>query len=69
LNLAIVWQLLLLGLTVYVPFLQTPFDTYGLPWQDWLIVITLSLTILPVLELAKWMVRHGWFAQRDCHTP
>jgi P-type Ca2+ transporter type 2C len=58
LNLAIVWELILLGLIVYVPFLQHPFGTYGLPWNDWLIIAVLSSTIMPVLEIAKWFVRH-----------
>ena len=61
LNLAIFWELLLLGLILYVPFLQIPFHTYGLSTADWLIVGFLSLTVSPVLEVAKWMVRHGWF--------
>ena len=46
---------------VYVPWLQVPFETFGLPLQDWLIVIGAALTISPVLEIAKWMERKGWF--------
>ena len=61
LNLAIVWELLLLTLIVYLPFLHQPFGTFALPLQDWLIVIALAFTVSPVLELAKWMVRKGWF--------
>ena len=61
LNLAIVWELALLALIVYVPVLHEPFGTFALPMEDWIIVIALSLTILPVLELAKWMERRGWF--------
>jgi len=44
-----------------VPFLQTPFSTFGLQPMQWAVVIGLSLTILPVMELAKWMQRRGWF--------
>ncbi len=61
LNLAVAWELLLLGLIVYVPFLHQPFGTFSLPPVDWIIIIALSLTISPVLELAKWMERRGWF--------
>jgi Ca2+-transporting ATPase len=61
LNLAVAWELLLLGLIVYVPFLHKPFGTFSLPLLDWVIIIALSLTISPVLELAKWMERRGWF--------
>ena len=61
LNLAVAWELLLLVLIVYVPFLHQPFGTFSLPLVDWIIIILLSLTISPVLELAKWMERRGWF--------
>jgi len=61
LNLAIVWELSLLAVILYLPVLQRPFGTFALPGLDWAIVIVLSLTIVPVLELAKWMQRRGWF--------
>jgi len=63
LNVAILWELALLGLIVYLPFLHGPLGTFSLPWVDWLIVAGLSLTISPVLELAKWMERRGWFGK------
>ncbi len=63
LNLAIVWELLLLLLIIYVPFLHDAFGTFYLPAVDWLIVIALAATISPVLELAKWMERRGWFGK------
>ena len=55
------WELVLLALIVYVPVLNGPFDTFRLPLADWAIVIVLSLTVSPVLELVKWMERRGWF--------
>jgi Ca2+-transporting ATPase len=61
LNLAIVSELLLLVPIVYLPVLHEPFGTFSLPLVDWIIIIALSLTISPVLELAKWMERRGWF--------
>ena len=57
LNRAILWELLLLVLIVYVPFLQGAFGTYALKLEDWLIIVALSLTVSPVLELAKWLER------------
>jgi Ca2+-transporting ATPase len=63
LNLAILWEMALLAVIVYVPFLQTPFNTFSLTLVDWAIVIALSLTIMPVLELAKWLERRGWFGK------
>ena len=61
LNLAIVAELILLAPIIYLPVLHEPFGTFSLPLVDWIIVVVLSLTISPVLELAKWMERRGWF--------
>jgi P-type Ca2+ transporter type 2C len=63
LNRAIVWEMLLLALIVHVPALHRPFGTFSLPLLDWAIVIGLALTIAPVLDLAKWMERRGWFGK------
>jgi Ca2+-transporting ATPase len=61
LNLAIMWELLVLGMIIYVPFLHDMFGTFRLPPSDWLIVIVLAFSVSPVLELGKWMARRGWF--------
>lgn len=61
LNLSIVWEMLLLVIIIYLPFLQGAFHTFALPGVDWLIVFALAITVVPVLELGKWMVRRGWF--------
>jgi Ca2+-transporting ATPase len=63
LNLAIVWELFMLGLILYVPFLQKAFGTFGLSMMDWLIIIVMAFTVSPVLELSKWMERRGWFGE------
>ncbi len=63
LNLSIVWELLLLILIVYLPFLHEPFGTFSLPLVDWAIVVGLAVTVVPVLEAAKWMERRGWFGK------
>ena len=63
LNAAIIWEIGLLLLIIYLPFLHEAFSTYSLPFMDWLIIGGLALTIVPVLESAKWMERKGWFGQ------
>jgi Ca2+-transporting ATPase len=63
LNLAVVWELLLLALVVHLPFLHEPFGTFSLPPVDWAIVIILAFTVSPVLEIAKLLERHGWFGK------
>ncbi len=65
LNLAIAWELALLALVVYLPALHEPFGTYALPFMDWLRINVLAATVVPVLELAKWMARRGWFGRMD----
>jgi Ca2+-transporting ATPase len=61
LNRAVSWEMVLLVLIIYLPFLHKAFSTYALPLIDWLIVGGLAATIVPVLEIAKWMERRGWF--------
>jgi Ca2+-transporting ATPase len=63
LNLAIVWELIMLALIIYVPLLERTFGTYGLPARDWFIIIAAAFTVSPVLELMKWMERRGWFGE------
>ena len=63
LNLAILWELLLLCLIVHLPVLHAPFGTYSLPPADWAIVVLAAFTVSPVLEVAKWMERRGWFGK------
>ena len=63
LNMAIAWEMLILLLILYVPILERTFGTFGLPLRDWLIIVGAAFTVSPVLELAKWMERHGWFGE------
>jgi Ca2+-transporting ATPase len=60
LNLAILWEIVLLGFIIYVPFLQQAFGTFDLHLIDWLLVIAPSVTIFPALELTKWILRQGF---------
>jgi Ca2+-transporting ATPase len=63
LNLAILWELVLLGLIVYLPFLHAPFGTFSLTLVDWIVIAGLSVSVLPVLELTKWIERRGWLGK------
>ena len=65
LNLAVLWESLLLFLIVYVPYLQKPFGTSDLPPGDWLIILVTAFSIVPVIEFAKWLERHGWLGKLD----
>jgi Ca2+-transporting ATPase len=57
LNLAILWELALVMLVVNLPVLQDAFDTRPLSLGTWLIVAGSAFTIVPVLELAKRVIR------------
>jgi Ca2+-transporting ATPase len=57
LNAAVLWELLLLLLVIYVPFLQRAFGTFALTWLDWAVIVALAFSVSPVLELAKWFGR------------
>jgi Ca2+-transporting ATPase len=59
LNLAIAWEIALVVLVVNVPFLQDAFETTTLSAADWGIVAGSAVTIVPVLEIAKRVIRRG----------
>ncbi|HRO62137.1 MAG TPA: cation-translocating P-type ATPase C-terminal domain-containing protein, partial [Burkholderiaceae bacterium] len=63
LNLAVLWELALLGLIVYLPFLHEPFGTFDMRASDWALAAGLAVTVVPVLEAVKWMTRRGWFGE------
>ena len=60
LNLAVLWELCLLAAILYVPLLRELFGTVSPAAGDWLRILGAAATLVPVLELAKWMVRRGW---------
>jgi len=65
LNLSILGGFLVLVLIVYLPILHEPFRTFSLTVSDWVDVILVSVTIIPVLELSKWLVRRGIIGGED----
>jgi len=60
LNLAVGWELALLALILYTPFLQGPFGTFSFAWTDWAITAGLAFTVVPVLEAVKGLERRGY---------
>jgi Ca2+-transporting ATPase len=63
LNVAITWEIGLLIALIYVPWLQEPFGTFGLSRTDWLLVVAAASSVVPVIELAKFLARRGWFGE------
>jgi P-type Ca2+ transporter type 2C len=59
LNLAIAWELVLVALVINVPFLQDAFGTRELSLETWLLVAGVAVTIVPVLEIAKLVIRRA----------
>lgn len=58
LNAAVAWELVLLLVILYWPVMQAPFGTQAMTWHEWLVVLLVSLSICPVLELVKaWLRR------------
>jgi Ca2+-transporting ATPase len=56
LNLAVIWELVLLAVVVYVPVLQPAFGTTSLSIEDWVLVIAVACSVVPVLEVVKWLL-------------
>jgi Ca2+-transporting ATPase len=63
LNLAVGWEVVLLIGILYVPFFQPAFGTFSLTRSDWLLVVSLAFSIVPVIQGVKFMVRRGWFGE------
>jgi Ca2+-transporting ATPase len=63
LNLAVGWELALLAAIVYMPWLQRAFGTFALKGADWALVIAVALSVVPVLETVKWMIRRQWLGE------
>lgn len=53
LNLAVLWELFLLAVVVYLPVLHQAFTTFALTTADLIIILPSVLTVVLVLEVAK----------------
>ncbi len=60
LNLAIGWEIGLLLLILYVPYLENSFRVTSLTLTEALVIVFWSHTILPVLEFGKWLERRAF---------
>lgn len=65
LNIAVLWEALLLGVILSIPILRTAFGLTTLAWNDLVPLTLLAATIIPVFEIAKWMVRRGWIGRAE----
>ncbi len=54
--LAIAWECVMLGLVIYLPVLQGPFNTYSLTFTDWVIAILSASTIFIAAEIYKLII-------------
>jgi Ca2+-transporting ATPase len=54
--LAIIWECIMLGLVVYLPVLQGPFNTYALTLTDWIIAVLSASTIFIGAEIYKLII-------------
>jgi Ca2+-transporting ATPase len=54
--LAIGWECIMLGLIVYLPILQGPFNTYALSLTDWIIAVLSASTIFIGAEIYKLII-------------
>jgi Ca2+-transporting ATPase len=57
LNLAVAWEVALLFVVVHWSVLQPAFGTVDLDLADWLLVLACAVSIVPVMELAKRLLR------------
>ena len=64
LNLAIAWEMVLLGVVVYVPTLQPAFSTASLTLGEWGIVLGVAFSVVPVIEIVKSRLRRQSGARR-----
>ncbi|MHC1697690.1 MAG: cation-translocating P-type ATPase, partial [Geobacteraceae bacterium] len=58
LNQAIFWELILLVLTMTHPVLRKVFGTSLLTLGEWALLTVVASSVVPVLELGKWLIRH-----------
>ncbi|MBP1752488.1 MAG: ATPase, P-type (transporting), superfamily, subfamily [Geobacteraceae bacterium] len=63
LNLAILWELLLLFLVMTVPALQKAFGTHSPSLMEWVLLAAVAFTVVPVIEIGKLLVRKGCFGK------
>ena len=63
---AVAWELCLLGVIVYVPALQGPFNTYPLDGIDWVVSVSAAATLIIVAEIYKAAYRSSTSPRSIC---
>ncbi len=63
LNAAILAELLILVVIIYLPSFQLLLGTFTMRAADWMLIVGLAFTITPVLETLKWLTRRGWLGR------
>lgn len=53
----IIFEIFLISLIIYVPFLQGVFNTHALGVAEWLLLIAIPIPLVLLEELRKWFVR------------
>ena len=56
-NFAILMSFVLLAITIVVPGLNDLFDVAHLDWHQWLVVLLTSISIIPIVEIVKFVQR------------
>ncbi|HJV64998.1 MAG TPA: cation-translocating P-type ATPase [Geomonas sp.] len=71
LNLAILWEVMLILAIVYLPVLQEAFGTSAMGLDEWGVILLAACSVAPVLEGVKYLVRRGVFGalEGDAHAP
>ncbi|MDE4542198.1 cation-transporting P-type ATPase [Thermoanaerobacterium sp. R66] len=57
LNIGVVFELVLTALLIYVPFLQKIFDTYPVPFKNWLFYVAFMPILIGAEEIRKYLLR------------
>jgi Ca2+-transporting ATPase len=54
---AFLFSLLTTLVVIYVPGLNTSFGFSAIDWKEYLIAVALAITVIPFVELSKWITR------------
>ncbi len=60
LNIAITWEVTLILFVIYLPVLQRAFGTFSMTAWDWCVVMGVSVSVIPVLEICKFFLRRRY---------
>ncbi|MCE7736401.1 MAG: cation-translocating P-type ATPase [Candidatus Heimdallarchaeota archaeon] len=61
LNRAVIWEFILLIFIIYLPGAQSIMSTHALDLTEWIIIAISSLSVLPIIELGKWLMVRKYY--------